>query len=139
MFHYFFVCSMVVYMEIIVPLSWLFKQSGPAQACKGNFSRHSHLLVPSRSAQWDNGHFTCMQLPAWRPVPYPLSLSPPRGTGTTQTKVVAGPRRDKTLSRNYAALNILCASTEAKPRGRRSQQLAPRCTSYVTGQFAGSC
>ena len=67
------------------------------------------------------------------------SLSLPRATGTTQTKVVAGPRRDKTLSRNYAALNILCASTEAKPRGRRSQQLAPRCTSYVTGQFAASC
>jgi len=71
-----------------------------------------------------------------------LSLSLPRATGTTQTKVVAGPLRDKTLAKPelyYAALNILCASTEAKPRGRRSQQLAPRCTSYVTGQFAGSC
>ena len=132
MFHYFFVCSMVVYMEIIVPLSWLFKQSGPAQACKGNFSRHSHLLVPSRSAQWDNGHFTCMQLPAWRPVPYPLSLSPsPHGARAhTQTKVVAGPRRDKTLAKPelyYAALNILCASTEAKPRGRPQR----RCTTAL--------
>jgi len=70
------------------------------------------------------------------------SLSLPRATGTTQTKVLAGPRRDKTLAKPelyYAALNILCASTEAKPRGRRSQQLAPRCTSYVTGQFAASC
>jgi len=59
-----------------------------------------------------------------------LSLSLPRATGTTQTKVLAGPRRDKTLAKPelyYAALNILCASTEAKPRGRPQR----RCTTAL--------
>jgi len=59
-----------------------------------------------------------------------LSLSLPRATGTTQTKVVVGPRRDKTLAKPelyYAALNILCASTEAKPRGRPQR----RCTTAL--------
>jgi len=60
----------------------------------------------------------------------PYSLSLPRATGTTQTKVLAGPRRDKTLAKPelyYAALNILCASTEAKPRGRPQR----RCTTAL--------
>jgi len=76
-----------------------------------------------------------MQSPAWRPAvrlspTLSLSLSLPRATGTTQTKVLAGPRRDKTLAKPelyYAALNILCASTEAKPRGRPQR----RCTTAL--------
>ena len=140
MFHYFFVCSMVVYMEIIVPLSWLFKQSGPAQACKGNFSRHSHLLVPSRSAQWDNGHFTCMQSPAWRPAVRlcpTLSLSPTgHGHNTNKSSCWPAPRQNPKPE---------LRSTKHSLRVDRSQTAWPPaaplyyCTSYVTGQFAASC
>lgn len=72
----------------------------------------------------------CSCLPAWRWRPCcQYFLSPPRAQ---HKQKLLGTRRDKTLSPNYAALNILCAFTEAKARAvaGHPQRRRRRCTFY---------